>query len=153
MVRYQNLTRKPELFRASWPWAPLGPGPGTMYPLNLPLAGPGYHLNFMKNLRQSKLCVCFFEKWTSFSWYCCLAETKTLFIICIFFFLSFSYQKQISNIKSTKIHTAYQTLDNLWTFLTTVYQQCEKKYWQKTKVIALMLASNFFINKYVYTTK
>ena len=36
MVRYQNLTRKPELFRA-----PLGPGPGTMYPLNPPLAGPG----------------------------------------------------------------------------------------------------------------
>ena len=35
MVRYQNLTRKPELFRA-----PLGPGPGTMYPLNHPLAGP-----------------------------------------------------------------------------------------------------------------
>ena len=35
MVRYQNLTRKPELFRA-----PLGPG--TMYPLNPPLAGPGH---------------------------------------------------------------------------------------------------------------
>ena len=35
MVRYQNLTRKPELFRA-----PLGPDPGTMYPLNPPLAGP-----------------------------------------------------------------------------------------------------------------
>ena len=35
MVRYQNLTRKPALFRA-----PLGPGPGTMYPLNPPLAGP-----------------------------------------------------------------------------------------------------------------
>ena len=34
MVRYQNLKRKPELFRA-----PLGPG--TMYPLNSPLAGPG----------------------------------------------------------------------------------------------------------------
>ena len=29
MEQYQNLTRKPELFRA-----PLGPGPGTMYPLN-----------------------------------------------------------------------------------------------------------------------
>ena len=37
MVRYQNLTRKPELFR---PPPPLGPGPGTMYPLNPPLAGP-----------------------------------------------------------------------------------------------------------------
>ena len=29
MVRYQNLTRKRKLFRA-----PLGPDPGTMYPLN-----------------------------------------------------------------------------------------------------------------------
>ena len=38
MVRYQNLTRKPELFRA-----PLGQGPGTMYPLNPPLAGPVPH--------------------------------------------------------------------------------------------------------------
>ena len=28
LVRYQNLTQKPELFRAP----PLGPGPGTMYP-------------------------------------------------------------------------------------------------------------------------
>ena len=37
MKRYQNLTRKPELFRA-----PLGPG--TMYPLNPPLAGPAYSL-------------------------------------------------------------------------------------------------------------
>ena len=34
IVRYQSLTRKPEVFRA-----PLGPG--TMYPLNPPLAGPG----------------------------------------------------------------------------------------------------------------
>ena len=38
MVRNQNLTRKPELFRA-----PLGLGPGTMYLLNPPLAGPGCH--------------------------------------------------------------------------------------------------------------
>ena len=37
MERYQNLTRKPELFRA-----PQGPGPGTMYPLNPALAGPAY---------------------------------------------------------------------------------------------------------------
>ena len=37
MVRYQNLTRKPELARA-----PLGPVPGTMHPLNPPLAGPGF---------------------------------------------------------------------------------------------------------------
>ena len=36
-MQYQNLTRKPELFRA-----PLGPGPGAMYPLNPPLAGPAY---------------------------------------------------------------------------------------------------------------
>ena len=35
-VRYQNLTRKPALFRA-----PLGPG--TMYPLNPPLIGPAFH--------------------------------------------------------------------------------------------------------------
>ena len=42
MVRYQNLTRKPELFRA-----PLGPGPGTMYP---PLAGPahGYEMGCLQ---------------------------------------------------------------------------------------------------------
>ena len=33
MVRYQNLTRKPELFQAPWARAPLGPGPGTMYPV------------------------------------------------------------------------------------------------------------------------
>ena len=41
MVRYQNLMRKPELFWAPWARAPLGPGPGMMYPLNLPLTGPG----------------------------------------------------------------------------------------------------------------
>ena len=34
MVRHQNLTRKPELFRAPCARAPLGPGLGTMYPLN-----------------------------------------------------------------------------------------------------------------------
>ena len=33
----QNLTRQPELSRA-----PPCPGPGTMYPLNPPLVGPGY---------------------------------------------------------------------------------------------------------------
>ena len=43
MVRYENLTQKPELFRAPWARDPLGPGPGTMYPLNPPLAGPGYN--------------------------------------------------------------------------------------------------------------
>ena len=45
MVQYQNLKRKPELFWVPWVPAPLGPGPGTMYPLNpfsqaLPI---GYH--------------------------------------------------------------------------------------------------------------
>ena len=36
MVQNQNLLmRKPEFI-----WAPLNPGPGTMYPLNPPLAGP-----------------------------------------------------------------------------------------------------------------
>ena len=49
MVRYQSLTRKPELFRALWARAPLGPGPGTMYPLNPPLAGPGYMM-FQKSI-------------------------------------------------------------------------------------------------------
>ena len=39
MVRYQSLTRKPELFRAPWARAPLVPS--MMYPLNPPLAGPG----------------------------------------------------------------------------------------------------------------
>ena len=41
MVRYQNLTRKPELFRAPSARAPLGPG--TVYPLNPPLAGPAWN--------------------------------------------------------------------------------------------------------------
>ena len=39
MVQYQNLTRKPELYR----------GPGTMFPLNPPLAGPAsmqFHTRF-----------------------------------------------------------------------------------------------------------
>ena len=55
--------------------------------------------------------------------------------------------------KTTEIHVACHTLDNLWTFLTTVYQQREKKYRQKTKGFALILASNSFINKYVYFVK
>ena len=33
----ENLTWEPELFQAL-----LGPGPGTMYPLNPSLVGPGY---------------------------------------------------------------------------------------------------------------
>ena len=46
------------------------------------------------------------------------------------------------------------TLDNLWTFLTTVYQQREKiNIGKKTKRFALMLASDSFINKYVYFAK
>ena len=92
-------------------------------------------------------------KGTSFYSYCYLAETKTLFINFVFFFLCFSYQKQISNIKTTEIHAACYTLDNLWKFLTTVYQQREKNIGKKTKACALMLASNSFINKYVYITK
>ena len=44
MVQYQNLTRKPELFRAPKARALLGPGPGTMYPLNPPSCRPWeYH--------------------------------------------------------------------------------------------------------------
>ena len=39
MVRYQNLTRKPE---SPPPLIPAPLGPGTMYPLNPPLAGPGH---------------------------------------------------------------------------------------------------------------
>ena len=35
----KTLTRTPELFCNPWVWAPLGPGPGTMYPLNTPLVG------------------------------------------------------------------------------------------------------------------
>ena len=108
-----------------------------------------YHLNFIKNLRQSKLCiVCFFlKKWTSFSWYYCLAETKNLFlfcIFCVFFILFFSYQKKISNIKTTEIHTACHTLDNLWTFLSTVYQQCEKNIGKKEKKSRLFWPPIFY---------
>ena len=42
MVGSKNLTRKPDLFRA-----PLSPGPGTMYPLNPPLAGPVTDIEFL----------------------------------------------------------------------------------------------------------
>ena len=94
-------------------------------------------------------------KRTSFYRYCYLAETKNLLISCVLFCF-FCHPKQISNVKTTetKIHpAACHTLDNIWTFLTSVYQQCEKKYWQKTKGFALMLVSNCFINKYVYITK
>ena len=76
-------------------------------------------------------------KWTSFCWYCHLAETKNLFKICVIF-LFFSHQNQISNIKTTEIHATCHTLDNLWTLLTTVllvYQQREKKIQAKNKRI------------------
>ena len=43
VVWYQNLTRKPELFRAPWARVPLGPVLHTMYPLNAPLASPALH--------------------------------------------------------------------------------------------------------------
>ena len=55
--------------------------------------------------------------------------------------------------KTTEIHAACHTLDNLWTFLTSVYQQREKKYRQKAKGLVLMLAFYSFINKYVYFAK
>ena len=47
MVRYQNLTWKPELFGALL-------GPGTMYPLNPPLAGPGCRTSFLDRKRRSQ---------------------------------------------------------------------------------------------------
>ena len=83
--------------------------------------------------------------------FCYSAEIQNLFKIWVFLF--FSHQKQISNIETTEIHAACHTLNNLWTFLATLYQQREKKYRQKTKGFALMLASNSFINKFVYFAK
>ena len=66
-------------------------------------------------------------------------------------------QSVFSNIKTTEIHAACHTLDNLRRVLTTVllvYQQREKKkHRQKTKGFALTLAPNFFTNKYVYFAK
>ena len=55
--------------------------------------------------------------------------------------------------ETTEIHAACHLLVNLWTALTIVYQQREKKYRQKTKRLALRLASKSFINKYVYFAK
>ena len=52
MVRYQNLTWKPKLFRAPWAPVPLGPGPGTMYPLNPPLVGSATSLGNKAILRK-----------------------------------------------------------------------------------------------------
>ena len=70
-----------------------------------------------------------------------------------FFFRFFSHRKQISKIKTTEIHAACHTIDNLWTFLSTIYQQREKIIGKKQKGFALMLASNSFINKYIYFAK
>ena len=55
-------------------------------------------------------------------------------MICFFPF--FSYQKQILNIKTTEIHAACHTFDNLWTFLTTEYQQREKKLAKNKRISA-----------------
>ena len=55
MVRYQDLTRKPKLFRAR-----LGPGP--VYPLNPPVAGPVANYKGMialRNLEQDRFSVAF----------------------------------------------------------------------------------------------
>ena len=51
MVRYQNLTRKPELFRA-----PLGPGPGTMYPPEPPSRRPCQRLARVATIFWKELC-------------------------------------------------------------------------------------------------
>ena len=55
MMRYQNLTQKPELFRA-----PLGPD--MMYPLNPPLTGPAHNIAVAKFIIDSrplgKTCGC-----------------------------------------------------------------------------------------------
>ena len=116
-----------------------------------------FHLNFMKKLKAVKIMRMFLWKikWTSFCWYCHLAETKNLFKICVIFFFLVTKTKFPTK-KTTKIHAACHTLDNLWPLLTTVllvYRQREKKYRQKTKGFALMLAYNCFINKYVYFAK
>ena len=59
MVRYQNLTWKSELFRA-----PLGPGPGTMYPVNPPLAGPDHRRGSKgKTPTLWAILVSFWKKW------------------------------------------------------------------------------------------
>ena len=113
-----------------------------------------YHLNLMKKLYAVKIMRMFLwkMKWTSFYWYCHLAETKNLFKICVIF-LFFSHQKQISNIKTTEIYATCHTLDNLWTLLTTVllvYQQHEKNTGKKQKDFRLcwpliLLSINTFI--------
>ena len=41
----------------------------------------------------------------------------------------------------------------MWTFFLLYISNAKKKYWQKIKGFALKLASNCFINKYVYITK
>ena len=58
MVRYQNLTWKPKLFQAPWARVPLGPGPGTMYPLNPPLVGSANSLGNKTILRKKFVKYC-----------------------------------------------------------------------------------------------
>ena len=74
-------------------------------------------------------------KRTSFSLYCCLAETKNIFMICFFFFFFFWLSKTNFEHKNTEIHAACHTYDNLWTFLT-VYQQREKNLAKNKRICA-----------------
>ena len=65
MERCQNLTRRRELSRAPLARAPLGPGLGAMYPLNLPLAGPVSTLQAIRFYSKPRLLVkpgCFWCK-------------------------------------------------------------------------------------------
>ena len=93
-----------------------------------------YHLNFIKKTLGSQNYAYVFlknEMNVFLLIYCCFVETKTLLIIS--FFLLF-----FSNMKTTKIHAACHTLDifgYLWTFLTAVYQEREKKILAKNKRI------------------
>ena len=50
-----NLTQQPQLFRAPSAQAPLNPAPGTMYPLNPPIAGPGNNYNSGKTYAECLL--------------------------------------------------------------------------------------------------
>ena len=88
-----------------------------------------YHLDFMKKPWAVKIMHMVFwkMKWTSFYWYCYLAETKNLFKICVFFFLFFSHQKRISSIRTPKIHTACHTLKTYGHF----WLYCVSATWKK----------------------
>ena len=48
MVRYQNLMRKPELFRGPLSPGPPRPGPGTMYPPETPSRRPCFEAKDFK---------------------------------------------------------------------------------------------------------